>query len=65
MKIPKFIKRKQRIYKLLKVYENFALFENIKTKTKICFDFHELGLIENKSKIMEGSAKHPENVIFF
>lgn len=65
MKIPKFIKRKQIIYKLLKVYENFALFEDIKTKTKICFDFHELGLIKDNSEIMEGSAKHPENVIFF
>lgn len=37
MKIPKFIRRKQRIYKLLKVYENFALFENIKNKSKNMF----------------------------
>ena len=27
MKIPKFIKRRGRIYRLIKVYENFVLYE--------------------------------------
>lgn len=65
MKIPKFIKRKGRIYKFIKKYENFVLYENIMTKTKTCFSLFDLNLLEDKSYIIEGSTKHPENVIYF
>lgn len=65
MKIPKFIKRKERIYKFVKKYENFALYENVNTKIKTCFDFHDLGLIKDKSYVKEGQINHPERVSYF
>lgn len=37
-------------YNFIKLYPNFALYENSEYKTKECFGFHDLGLIKQKVK---------------
>lgn len=37
-------------YNFIKLYPNFALYENTEYKTKECFGFHDLGLIKQKVK---------------
>ncbi|HIS90816.1 MAG TPA: hypothetical protein IAC20_04040 [Candidatus Faecisoma merdavium] len=54
MKIPKNLKKGNKQYKLIKIYPNFALYENIKTKTKETFSKYDLGLIEE--------AETPRNI---
>lgn len=65
MKIPKYIFRRGRKYKFIKKYNNFALYENVITGVKTCYDFHELGLIEDVSEVKKGMIDHPERVSFF
>lgn len=59
MKIPKYIIRKGR------KYNNFILYKNVSTGVKTCFDFHDLGMIEDRSEVKEGMIDHPERVSFF
>lgn len=52
--IPYLIKKNGREYKLLKIYKKnkYVLYEDIETKTKICFSNFDLGLISEKIKPM-------------
>lgn len=50
MKIPKILKKNNRKYKLLKIYETYVLYEDIETKVKECFNKQELGLVKEKEK---------------
>lgn len=64
--VPSKVKKNGKKYKLLKIYKKnkYALYEDVKTKSKICFTFHELGLIKDTLNIMRGFKKSPEKVIF-
>ena len=59
MKIPKILKKNNKTYKLLKIYENYVLYEETKTKYRECFMKHELGLVKKKEKPYDIK---PENV---
>lgn len=59
MKIPKILKKNNKTYKLLKIYENYVLYEETKTKHRECFIKHELGLVKKKEKPYDIK---PENV---
>ena len=50
MKIPKILKKNNRKYKLVKIYENYVLYEEVETGYKECFSKHELGLIKQQVK---------------
>ena len=50
MNIPKKIKKKNRRYKLIKVYENYALYENVEYGFRECFQFFDLGLVRYREK---------------
>lgn len=50
MIIPKKVLKKNREYTLVKEYECYVLYEDVITGSKICFNKHELGLIEEKIK---------------
>lgn len=62
IKIPKRVIKKNKKYILKKIYNNFALYEEIVTKTKTCFSFFELGLIKDNSHIMRGFKRNPQKV---
>ena len=61
MKIPKIVRKNNRRYKLLKIYETYVLYEDIETKAKECFTKHELGLIKD-TEVMRGFKRNPDNV---
>lgn len=63
MKIPKILKKNNRKYKLVKIYETYVLYEDTETKAKECFMKHELGLIRDTG-VMKGFKKNPDNVRF-
>ena len=44
--IPLTITKNRKEYIFVKKYPNFLLYEDLKTKVKECFDFHELGMIK-------------------
>ena len=44
--IPKILIKSENRYKLIKVYKNFALYENIKTGVRECFSLFTLGLVK-------------------
>ena len=46
MKIPLTVTRNKKEYIFVQKYPNFLLYENLKTKVKECFDFHELGILK-------------------
>lgn len=48
MKILKKIRRNNRDLVLVKIYPNYIMYEDKKTKTKECFLLHDLGLIYEK-----------------
>lgn len=48
--VPKKLVKNDTQYKLIKVYENFALYQNEKTGVKECVSNFNLGLIEEKVK---------------
>lgn len=50
MEIPKRIKKNNRRYKLVKVYENYVLYENFDYKYRECFQFFDLGLVKYREK---------------
>ena len=50
MKIPKILKRNNRTYKLIKIYETYVLYGEVWLGYKECFTKHELGLIKEKAK---------------
>lgn len=50
MKIPKILKKNNRKYLLVKIYDNYVLYEEEWTGYKECFMKHELGLIKEKEK---------------
>lgn len=50
MKIPKILKKNNSKYKLVKIYENYVLYEEVEVGYKECFMKHELGLIKEKEK---------------
>lgn len=56
MKIPKILKKNNRKYKLVKIYENYVLYEDTQTKAKECFGKHELGLIKEQEKPRKGNS---------
>lgn len=58
MEIPKKIEKRGKIYNLVKEYSNFGLYEEEKTKFKICFDKFDLGLV--KEKIRPSAYIKPE-----
>lgn len=63
MKIPKILKKNNRKYKLIKIYENYVLYEETKVGYKECFNKHELGLIKDTG-VMKGFKLNPDNVRF-
>lgn len=60
--IPLELKKNGRIYKLINSYKTYALYQDIKTKSRICFTMHELGLIKDNSHIMRGFKRNPQKV---
>lgn len=62
MKIPKYIKRNNRIYEYVKTYPNFCLYEDEQTKVKRCFSKFDLGLITEQEKVVK---LHNTNPRFF
>lgn len=63
MKIPKILKKNNRTYKLIKIYETYALYEEVWFGYKECFMKHELGLIQDTG-VMKGFKRNPDNVRF-
>ena len=63
MKIPKIIKKNNRTYKLIKIYETYALYEEVWFGYKECFMKHELGVIQDAG-VMKGFKQNPDNVRF-
>ena len=62
--VPAKVKKNGRRYKLIKIFKNHVLYEDIETKTKTCFSYFELGLIKDNSHVMKGFKRSPEKVIF-
>lgn len=64
--VPSNVRKNGRRYKLIKIYKQsrYALYQDEKTKTKISFTFHELGLIRDNLKIMRGFKRNPQKVKF-
>ena len=50
MKIPKILKKNNRKDKLIKIYENYVLYEEVEVKYKECFMKHDLGLLKEQVK---------------
>lgn len=50
MKIPKILKKNNKKYKLIKIYENYVLYEEVEVKYKECFMKHDLGLLKEQVK---------------
>lgn len=50
MKIPKILKKNNKTYKLIKIYETYVLYEEVWFGYKECFMKHDLGLIKEKEK---------------
>lgn len=48
--IPKKLKKGDRKYKLVKIYNDFVLYEDIETGVKECFTKFQLGLIKEEVK---------------
>jgi len=48
--IPKIIVKNNQRYKLIKIYENFILYENEKTKIRETFSKFSLGLVKEQVK---------------
>ena len=46
MKIPKILKKNNSKYKLVKIYENYVLYEEVEVGYKECFNKQDLGLIK-------------------
>lgn len=61
MKIPKILNKNNKRYILEKVYKNYALYSDLQSGLKECFNFHDLGLIEQseweKLPPKEGAVK--------
>ena len=51
MKIPKILKKNNRKFKLIKIYETYVLYEEVGVGYKECFSKHELGLIKEQVKL--------------
>ena len=49
MKIPKQIKRNNRVYYLVGIYKDFAKYKTLKGWYE-CFDFQDLGLVKEQIK---------------
>lgn len=61
--IPKILKKGDNFYKLIKVYKNHVLYENINTGIKECFTKFQLGLVKeivkpHKEARKGGACKH-------
>lgn len=63
MKIPKILKKNNRKYRIVKIYENYVLYEEIEVGYKECFMKHELGVIKDTG-LMKGFKLNPDNVRF-
>lgn len=57
---PKIVHKKRKVYKLIKKYKHYALYEEERTKFKICFDKFDLGL--QKEMIKPPSYINTDNV---
>lgn len=64
--VPSKVRKNGRSYELIKIYKQnrYALYQDEKTKSKISFTFHELGLIKDNLNIMRGFKKNPQKVKF-
>lgn len=64
--VPSNVRKNGRRYELIKIYKQnrYALYQDEKTKAKISFTFHELGLIRDDLKIMRGFKRNPQKVKF-
>lgn len=56
MKIPKILNKNNRKYLLVKIYDNYVLYEEEWTGIKECFMKHELGLIKEQEKPKKGNS---------
>lgn len=54
MDIPKRIERRGKYYKFIKEYKNFLMYENEKTKAKVCFKKFDLGIKRRSPKPIHG-----------
>lgn len=61
MKIPKILKKNNKTYKLIKIYETYVLYEEVWFGYKECFNRQDLGLIKDTG-VMKGFKRNPENV---
>ena len=59
MRIPKYIKRNNRIYEYVKKYPNHYLYEDKETKAKTCFSKFDLGLITEQEKVVKLHNTNP------
>lgn len=50
MEMPKKFKKKGIIYKLIKLYDNFGLYQNVSNGTRECFTEFQLGVLQEKVK---------------
>lgn len=57
MKIPKIISVNNREYILIKEYKKFALYKNMITEVRECFNYHELGLVKEIVKPDKEASK--------
>lgn len=48
-------------YNLIKIYENFGLYENSITNVKECFSPHQLGTLDEEVKVVRHSSKYDVN----
>lgn len=46
MNVPMILNKNERRYILEKIYNNYALYSDLQSGLKECFNFHDLGLIE-------------------
>lgn len=51
----------EKIYDLIKIYENFGLYENRTTGIKECFTPHQIGTLEEDVKVVRHSSKYDVN----
>lgn len=58
MKLPKYVKKNNRIYEFVKAYSDFYLYQDIITHTTTTFKKIDLHLIEETKKVTENKSRY-------